>query len=87
MSYYGGLFVVQLRVAVLDVEKDLPDSDDYFYLRWLRGRCLQLHEHLHSLFYRCTCHVVTHSFCALPFLARKFKVDKAEECIRNVSSD
>lgn len=28
---------MQLRVAVSDIEKDLPDNDDYFYLRWLRG--------------------------------------------------
>ena len=36
---YGELSVVQLRVAVSGIEKDLPDNDDYFYLRWLRGRC------------------------------------------------
>ena len=29
---------MQLRSAVLDVSEELPETDDYFFLRWLRGK-------------------------------------------------
>ena len=28
---------MQLRSAVLDISDELPETDDYFFLRWLRG--------------------------------------------------
>ena len=29
---------MQLRSSVLDVSEELPETDDYFFLRWLRGK-------------------------------------------------
>ena len=35
---HGSYFtILQLREAVADIRDDLPEKDDYFYLRWLRG--------------------------------------------------
>ena len=37
MHHNLAIICMQLRSAVLDISDELPETDDYFFLRWLRG--------------------------------------------------